>query len=154
MTIPAIADLKFQPKVISDACIYYELRWPAKDRRIGVIKATVFGDTADIGDGIIDDLQAERENRLAALRHASVLRRWKQSLKLKVQRLPKLRGHAVGTFLLENALAELKARGCRRVIARITQGDLDDNPGLLSWYKRFGFARNETRSGCELSLEF
>jgi hypothetical protein len=68
VTGPTIEELEFRPKVISDTCIYFELRWPAKERRIGLIKAAIFDDTADLGDLIIDDLQAQQEEKLALLR--------------------------------------------------------------------------------------
>ena len=133
VTTPPPEELEFRPKVISEACIYFELRWRAKDRRIGVIKAVIFGDTADLGDLIIDDLQAKQEEKLSLLRRAGLWRNWRKYLALKLRRPTELRQHASGTFFVNSTLSDLRERGCRRAIGRVAQADVDENPTLIRW---------------------
>ena len=153
MTIPKAEDLEFHANVISDTCIYFELRWSAKARRVAVIKASIQGDTADIGDTIINDLEAAREERLALVRRAGRLLNWRKYLSLKYQQVPEFRGDSLGSYLVERMLEDLRTRGCRRVIGRLRQHDLDTNPKLLGWYQKLGFKAGETRSGFEVSVE-
>ena len=153
MTIPTDDELEFHANVISDTCIYFELRWPAKARRVAVIKASIQDGTADIGDTIINDLESAREERLALLRRGSRLLNWRKYLSLKYQRVPEFRGDKLGSNLVERMLADLRARGCRLVIGRLRQDDLETNPRLLSWYQKLGFEVAETRSGFEVSVE-
>ena len=153
MTTPTIEELEFRPKVISDSCIYFELRWPAKDRRIGVIKAAIFHGTADLGDVIIDDLQAQQAEKLALLKRAGLLRNWRKYLFLKLRGPTELRQHSIGTFLLNSTLADLRARGCRRAIGRVAEADIDEHPSLIGWYQKLGFTARERKGGYEISRQ-
>jgi len=154
VTIPTIEELEFRPKVISDACIYFELRWRAKDRRIGVIKAAIFDDdTADLGDLIIDDLQAQHAEKLSLLKRAGLFRNWRKYLSLKLRGPAELRQQPAGTFLLNNTLADLRARGCRRAIGRVAAADVDEHPSLIGWYQKLGFTARERMGGYEISRQ-
>ncbi|WP_333265830.1 GNAT family N-acetyltransferase [Microcoleus sp. S36a_B3] len=45
----------------------------------------------------------------------------------------------LGTHLLKFAIKKARQRGIKRIYGSLTQKDINNNPNLVRWYKKYGF---------------
>jgi len=49
------------------------------------------------------------------------------------------RRRGLGTHLLKFAIKKARQRGIKRIYGSLTQEDINNNPSLVKWYKKYGF---------------
>jgi GNAT superfamily N-acetyltransferase len=49
------------------------------------------------------------------------------------------RRRGLGTHLLQFAIKKARQRGIKRIYGSLTQKDINNNPSLVKWYKKYGF---------------
>ena len=65
----------------------------------------------------------------------------------------------LGTHLLQFAIKKARQRGVRRICGSLTQEDINNNPNLVQWYEKHGFAilppsqENIENAVCGISLD-
>jgi GNAT superfamily N-acetyltransferase len=66
---------------------------------------------------------------------------WADLLRLLVEPKPiDYRHRGLGTHLLQFAVKKARQRGIKRICGSLTQEDINNNPNLVKWYQKYGFA--------------
>ena len=109
-----------------------------QDVRVGQVQGIRTGDRL-----FLADIHVEKEMHRAW----PVLPRLLLSL-LGRRRPWNLRGRGIGRELLTGILKAADSAGIRTIWGRVTADDLKETPGLLDWYRRYGFAVSDPDEEC------
>jgi ribosomal protein S18 acetylase RimI-like enzyme len=121
---------EYRLQVDPDEDQYFTAKLLYRNTAIGMLQCVLYPpDKLVIGDILIrDDVIHTPEHLGAAL------------LRLLVE--PKsidYRRRGLGTHLLQFAIKKARQRGIRRICGSLTQEDINNNPNLVKWYKKYGF---------------
>lgn len=121
---------EYRLQVDPDEDQYFTAKLLYRNSAIGMLQCVLYPpDKLEIGDILIRDDVIHAPEHLGA-----ALLRW-----LVEPKPIDYRRRGLGTHLLKFAIKKARQRGIKRICGSLTQKDINNNPNLVKWYKKYGF---------------
>ena len=141
---------EYRLQVNGDENSYFIAKLLYRNSEVGRLEGVLYPpDKLVIGDIIIHDDVIHAPPHLGAV-----------LLRLLVKPKPMdYRRMGLGTHLLQFAIKKARQRGIKQIYGSLTQEDINNNPNLVKWYEKHGFAilppsqENIENAVCGISLD-
>jgi ribosomal protein S18 acetylase RimI-like enzyme len=121
---------EYRLQVNEDEDSYFIAKLLYRNHEVGRLEGVLYPpDKLMIGDILI------RDDVIHATPHLGVVL-WEFVVKPKPINY---RRRGLGTHLLQFAIKKARQRGIKRIYGSLTQEDINNNPSLVKWYKKYGF---------------